>query len=109
MKSQISKLIPKGKGYNIATYYKNGGKTKGLFARYAKQAMEEGVKATMVQCKCCTRLVPGVIVDTGGVKDPIPLHMPCNTCDKWLGHSEEDNLKLLDGMCLECFVEETEQ
>ena len=36
MKSQISKLIPKGKGYNIANYYKNGGKTKGLFARYAK-------------------------------------------------------------------------
>jgi len=40
MKSQISKLIPKGKGYNIATYYKNGGKTKGLFARYAKQDMQ---------------------------------------------------------------------
>ena len=109
MKSQISKLIPKGKGHNIANYYKNDRKSKGLFVRYAKQAMEDGVKTTMVECKCCARLVPGVVVETGGVKDPIPLHMPCNTCEKWLGHLEEDNLKLLDGMCLECFVEETEQ
>jgi len=109
MKSQISKLIPKGKGYNIANYYKNSEKTKGLFARYAKQAMEKGVKATMVQCKCCTRLVPGVIVETGGIKDPIPLHMPCKICDKWLGHLEVDNLKELRGMCLECFEEETTQ
>ena len=63
MKSQISKLIPKGKGYNIVDFYKNGGKTKGLFARYAKEEMAEGVKTTMVQCKCCTRLVPGIIVE----------------------------------------------
>ena len=107
MKSQISKLIPKGKGYNIAKFYKND--EIGLFARYAKKAMTNGTKTSMIQCKCCTRLVPGVIVTTGGVCDPIPLHMPCITCGKWLGHLEVDNLKILDGMCLVCFVEETEQ
>jgi hypothetical protein len=108
MKSQISKLIPKGKGYNIAEFYKNGGKKEGLFARSAKEALEQGAKTTMIQCTCCTRQVLGVIVETGGVKDPIPLHMPCNTCGKWLGHLEVDNLKNLDGMCLECFTEEIE-
>jgi len=36
MKSQISKLIPKSKGYNIAEYYKNSSK-KGLFLKYAKE------------------------------------------------------------------------
>jgi hypothetical protein len=105
MKSQISKLIPKSKGYNIAEYYKNSSK-KGLFLKYAK---ESGNKPTMIKCKCCSRMVPGVIVETGGIKDPIPLHMPCKICDKWLGHLEVDNLKELRGMCLECFEEETTQ
>ena len=109
MKSQISKLIPEGKGQNIAEFYKNGGKTEGLFARDAKEAIKSGVKTTMMQCKCCTRQILGVVVVTGGIPDPIPLHMPCNTCGKWLGHLEEDNLKILDGMCLECFREETDQ
>jgi hypothetical protein len=108
MKQTVSNLIPKSEGHNIAEFYKNNGKTKGLFARYAKEALADGEKATMIKCKCCTRLVPGVIVETGEVKDPIPLHMPCNTCEKWLGHLEVDNLKLLDGMCLECFSEEIE-
>ena len=109
MKQTVSNLIPKSEGHNIAEFYKNNGKTKGLFARYAKEAMAHGVKSSRVQCKCCARLVTGVIVETGGVKDPIPLHMPCNTCEKWLGHLEEENLKILDGMCLECFTEEIEQ
>ena len=107
MKSQISKLM--GDDLSVKQITGNGEKTKGLFARYAKEAIADGVKTTMVQCSCCTRMVPGVIVDTGGVKDSIPLHMPCNTCEKWLGHLEVDNLKILDGMCLECFTEETDQ
>ena len=36
-------------------------------------------------------------------------HMPCITCGKWLGYFEVDNLKILDGMCLVCFTEETDQ
>ena len=31
MKSQVSKLIPKGKGYNIAEFYKNGKSSEGVF------------------------------------------------------------------------------
>lgn len=88
-----------------AEFYKNGGRIEGLFAKYAK---EGGNKHTMVKCNCCSTLVPGVIVETGGVRDPIPLHMPCRACEKWLGHLEVDNLKVLDGMCLECFTEEIE-
>ena len=106
MKSQISKLIPEGKGQNIAEFYKNGGKTEGLFARDAKEAVKAGVKTTMMQCKCCTRQILGVIVVTGGVPDPIPLHMPCRVCDKWIGHVELENHQVLDRMCLECFEEE---
>ena len=102
MKSQISKLIPKGEGYNIAEHYKNNSK-KGLFLKYAK---ESGIKHTRIKCKCCSEMVLGLIVETGGVKDPIPLHMPCRMCDKWLGHLEVDNLKELKGMCRECFEEE---
>jgi hypothetical protein len=105
MKSQISKLIPKGKGYNIAEFYKNNSE-KGLFLKYAK---ESGINPSMIKCKCCSRMVLGVIVETGSVKDPIPLHMPCRICDKWLGHLEVDNLKELKGMCLECFEEEVIQ
>ena len=103
MKQRVSKLIPKGKGQNIAEFYKNGSKTEGLFARYAK---EGGHKHSMVKCACCHKLVPGVIIETGGVKDQVPLHMPCRACDKWLGHLELENHQVLDGMCLECFEEE---
>ncbi|MDC0450681.1 hypothetical protein OAL59_01945 [Nitrosopumilus sp.] len=60
----------------------------------------------MVKCACCSRRVPGIIVETGGVKDPIPLHMPCRVCEKWIGHLELENHQVLDGMCLECFEEE---
>ena len=109
MKQRVSKLIPKGKGQNIAEFYKNGGKTKGLFARDAQEAIKSGIKTTTMQCTCCTRQILAVVVVTGGVADTIPLHMPCNTCEKWLGHLEVDNLKILDGMCLECFREETDQ
>ena len=103
MKQRVSKLIPKGKGYNIAEFYKNDSKTKGLFARYAKDGAN---KHSMVKCACCSRLVPGIIVETGGVNDPIPLHMPCRVCEKWIGHLELENHQILDGMCLECFEEE---
>ncbi len=103
MKQRVSKLIPKGKGYNIAEFYKNGSKTEGLFVRYAKEGAN---KYTMVKCACCSKLVPGIIVETGGVKDPIPLHMPCRVCEKWIGHLELENHQVLDGMCLECFEEE---
>ena len=109
MKQTVSNLIPKSEGHNIAEFYKNNGKTKGLFARDAKEAIKSGAKTTMMQCTCCTRQILGVVVVTGGVADTIPLHMPCNTCEKWLGHLEVDNLKILDGMCLECFTEETDQ
>ena len=103
MKQRVSKLIPQGKGQNIAEFYKNGAKTEGLFARYAKEGAN---KHTMVKCACCSKLVPGIIVETGGVKDPIPLHMPCRVCEKWIGHLELENHQVLDGMCLECFEEE---
>ena len=130
MKQRVSNLIPKGKGQNIAEFYKNGSKTEGLFARYAK---EGGHKHSMVKCACCSRLVPGVIIESyihecppldgiiceirnGEVipsgdpnrplKDPVPLHMPCRVCEKWLGHLELDNRQVLDGMCLDCFEEE---
>ena len=103
MKQRVSKLIPKGKGYNIAEFYQNGSKTEGLFARYAKEGRH---KHSMVKCTCCKKLVPGVIIETGGVKDQVPLHMPCRACDKWLGHLELENHQVLDGMCLECFEEE---
>ena len=109
MKSQVSKLIPKGKGYNIAEFYKNGKSSVGLFIRYAKEALANGVKSTMIQRIFGTGQVLGVIVETGGIRDPITLYMPCKTCDKWLGDLEEDNLKILDGMCIECFTEEIEQ
>jgi hypothetical protein len=106
MKSQVSKLIPKGKGYNIAEFYKNGKSSEGIFTKYAQ---EGGHKHTMMQCNCCTQMVPAVIVETGGVKDIIPLHMPCRVCDKWTSHLELENHQVLDGMCLECFTEEIEQ
>jgi hypothetical protein len=105
MKQRVSNLIPKGKGQNIAEFYKNGKSSVGIFAKYAK---EGGHKHSMVKCACCNMLVPGIIVDTGGIKDPIPLHMPCRACDKWIGHLELENYQVLDGMCLECFEEEAQ-
>ena len=99
MKQTVSNLMG---GDLIAEFYKNNGRTEGLFARYAKEA---GNKHTMVKCHCCSKLVPGVIVETGEVRDPIPLHMPCRVCEKWLGHEEQEKHKQLDGMCQECFKE----
>ena len=130
MKQRVSNLIPKGKGQNIAEFYKNGKSSEGIFVRYAK---EGGHKHSMIKCACCSRLVPGVIVESyihecpplNGIickiskgefipsgdpkrpsKDPIPQHMPCRACDKWIGHAELENHQVLDRMCLECFEEE---
>ena len=107
MKQFVSNLIPKGKGHNIAKFYKNGESSEGIFARYAQ---EGGHKHTMVQCNCCTKMVPAVVIQhNADEKDTIPLHMPCSACGKWIGHLELENHQALDGMCLECFEEEVEQ
>ena len=38
-----------------------------------------------------------------------PIHVPCAKCGLYLGRIEENNADVLDGMCLECFSEVTEQ
>ena len=95
---QVSKLIPKGEGYNIANRLPT-----------AKKFGDESTpkKFAMIKCNCCTRMVPGVIVTLGGIRDEIPLHMPCLSCGRWLGHLEEDHGDVLEKMCLDCFKEET--
>ena len=42
-------------------------------------------------------------------KDLIPIYMSCTKCDLYLGSTEEDYADILDGMCLKCFREQTEQ
>ena len=42
-------------------------------------------------------------------KDLIPIYMSCTECGRYLGSTEEDNADSLDGMCLNCFREQTEQ
>ena len=37
------------------------------------------------------------------------IHVPCTKCGLYLGRIEEKNADVLDGMCLECFSEVTEQ
>ena len=37
------------------------------------------------------------------------IHVPCMKCGLYLGSIEEKNADLLDGMCLKCFMEMTEQ
>ena len=106
MRQHVSNLIPKGKGQNIAEFYKNGTRTEGIFSKQARE--ESKKKHSMIKCDCCSRLVPGVIIETGGVRDEIPLHMPCRVCEKWLAHVEEDNHSEMGGMCFECFKEEIE-
>ena len=38
-----------------------------------------------------------------------PIHMSCTECHLYLGSMEEDHADILDGMCLKCFSEVTEQ
>jgi len=38
-----------------------------------------------------------------------PIYMACTECDLYLGNMEEDYADVLDGMCLKCFMEMTEQ
>ena len=38
-----------------------------------------------------------------------PIYMECTECSLYLGSTEEDNADILDGMCLKCFREQTEQ
>jgi hypothetical protein len=81
--------------------------SEGIFTRYAK---EGGHRHTMMQCNCCATMVPGVVIQhNADEKDTIPLHMPCSTCGKWIGHLELENHQVLDGMCLGCFEEDVEQ
>jgi|TARA_B110000263_G_C15240513_1_gene479176 hypothetical protein len=39
----------------------------------------------------------------------IPIHMYCRDCGFAVGSVEEDNADVLDGLCLECFREMTDQ
>ena len=39
----------------------------------------------------------------------IPIYMSCTECSLYLGHVEEEYADNLDGMCLKCFREQTEQ
>ena len=106
MRSLTSNLIPKGEGYNIAKRLPTA-KQFGVESIYLKQIDESTPKRfAMISCNCCTRMVPGVIVTIGGIRDEIPLHMPCVSCGRWLGHLEEDNEDFLEKRCLDCFKEE---
>ncbi len=42
-------------------------------------------------------------------KELIPIYMSCTECSLYLGGMEEDYADILDGMCLNCFREVTEQ
>ena len=42
-------------------------------------------------------------------KELIPIIMSCTECSLYLGGTEEDYADILDGMCLNCFMEVTEQ
>ena len=42
-------------------------------------------------------------------KELIPIIMSCTECSLYLGGTEEDYADILDGMCLNCFMEITEQ
>ena len=42
-------------------------------------------------------------------KELIPIHMSCPECGLHLGDTEENYADILDGMCLNCFMEVTEQ
>jgi hypothetical protein len=42
-------------------------------------------------------------------KELIPIIMSCTECSLYLGGTEEDYADILDGMCLKCFREVTEQ
>ena len=39
----------------------------------------------------------------------IPIYMSCTECSLYLGNVEEEYADDLDGMCLKCFREQTEQ
>ena len=85
MKQIVSNLIPEGKGQNIAEFYKNGTRTEGIFSKQARE--ESKKKHSMIKCDCCSRLVPGVIIETGGVRDdskfyPWPLPISRNSREK---------------------------
>ena len=41
-------------------------------------------------------------------KELIPIYMSCAECSIYLGSIEEDNADILDGMCMNCFREQTE-
>ena len=42
-------------------------------------------------------------------KELIPIYMSCAECSLYLGSREEDYADILGGICLECFMEVTEQ
>ena len=47
--------------------------------------------------------------DSSYDKELIPIIMSCTECSLYLGGTEEDYADILDGMCLNCFREVTEQ
>ena len=60
------------------------------------------------------RVRPGMVVDTtNDGRRPRPLVLPieasCNQCGLLMGDKETDEMDVLDGLCLKCFCEQTEQ
>ena len=50
-----------------------------------------------------------ITADPPNDKKLIPIYMSCAECDLYLDSVEEDNADILDGMCRNCFREQTEQ
>ena len=59
--------------------------------------------------KTCIARVCELNADSPNDKELIPIYMSCPECGLRLGDTEEDYADILDGMCLNCFREVTEQ
>ena len=64
---------------------------------------------TLGYAKTCIARVCELNADSPYDKELIPIYMFCPECGLNLGDTEEDYADILDGMCLNCFMEATEQ
>ena len=77
------------------------------------RAVEHGRKGqklyplTVGFAKTCIARVCELNADQPYDKELIPIYMSCPECGLRLGDTEEDYADILDGMCLNCFMEVT--
>ena len=109
--SQLHKIRLSAIGEACEEYWQRTNTAK-FCKTVSKYNSEQTEKPGIVSCSCCSKQVPGKIIDWGQVNylrqqivETVPEWSQCEQCKKFLSHVEEERKNELLHMCTDCFSE----